>query len=61
MFISRAAARRRLFILRVERELIRNMQAHFDRLFVNALLYGTSHPEALIDYQPNGDDDVRKA
>lgn len=51
MFVSRAAARRRLFIVGAERELIRMFREEFERMFTNAVLYGTSHPEALINYQ----------
>lgn len=52
MFVSRAAARRRLFYRRAERELTRILREEIDRRIENAILYGTSHPEALIDYQP---------
>lgn len=46
MFVSRAAARRRLRRQRLIRELI----DYRDRLFANYILYGTTHPEAFIDY-----------
>lgn len=51
MFVSRAAARRRMRRQRLIRELVE----YRDHLFANMIFYGTSHPEALIDYQPNGE------
>lgn len=56
MFVPRTAARRRMR----RRRLIRELVAYRDRLFTNMILYGTSHPEALIDYtSTHGEADVR--
>jgi hypothetical protein len=58
MFVSRAAARRRLLDIRAERYIAHILREEIDRRIANALLYGTSHPEAYIN---NGDPDDRKA
>lgn len=56
MFVSRAAARWRMR----RQRLIREFVVYRDKLFENCILYGTSHPEAFIDYHQRSDN-VREA
>lgn len=50
MFVSRAAARRRLRRRRIIRELARNLREAMDRRIINMIHYGVPEPDEIVSY-----------